>query len=173
LIRVLCALAVISVAFACEPAGQSHDKALPQVVETPEGHSTTVDVMELKQGPHRRSNLSAEQVDRVNRFREILSEVDQLSLEEHLDNLRRDINPDEEIEVWEHIAAAYRSYTISKSLDDDAKMYVLHVLLSRSGQSNAEVIRSLQANGTLRPEAHDILEHYEWDPVRLTVDATD
>ena len=148
---------------------QPAKEQLPQVVRTPDNREVTKDVLKLKQGPYRREQLAPEQIERVKRYVSDLPESAPMTLEEHLDGLRRDIDPDQEIGIWEHVVTAYKSYCSSRCPDADTQLYALQVLLSRSGQSDAEVLSSLKAGNVLRSEAPAILKHYRWKPIRITV----
>jgi hypothetical protein len=86
-----------------------------------------------------------------------------------LDNLRRDLHPDQELLVWERIAAAYLAYVSKARPDRAGRQYAFDALVLRSGQSAAEAIESLGRAGMLRREAPDVLRCYPWEPLRVTV----
>ena len=52
--------------------------------------------------------LSDEQIERIRAFKEILAEHDRTTLEQAIENFRRDTHPEPEIRLWERIARVYR-----------------------------------------------------------------
>jgi hypothetical protein len=136
---------------------------------TPEGRETTVDVHRLRPGPYQRVDLTDDEIRRVRWYREILAEVDRQTLAEDLDNLRRDCYPEQELLVWERIAAAYLVYVSKVQPDHAGRQYAFDVLVIRSGQSAPETIETLCRAGRLRWNAPDILTCYPWAPLRMTV----
>ena len=52
--------------------------------------------------------LSNQQVDRIRAFKDILAEHDRTTLEQAVENFRRDAHPEGEIRLWERIAVVYR-----------------------------------------------------------------
>lgn len=128
-----------------------------------------MDMHSLQPGPYQRASLTDEEIRRVRWYREIIAEVDRLTLEEHLDNLRRDLYPDQELLVWERIAAAYLAYVSTVRTDHAGRQYAFDTLVLRSGQSAADVLEMLCRAGRLRWTAPDILTCYPWEPLRVTV----
>jgi len=53
------------------------------------------------------SELSSEQIARIEKIASALSEHDSSSVEQWCDNMRRDAHPEAEIRVWEQIASVY------------------------------------------------------------------
>jgi hypothetical protein len=68
-------------------------------------------------------SLSDEQIERIRAFKEILREHDRVTLEQAVDNFRRDAHPEPEIQLFERIA---RVYQISFSAGEAAAGSRLH-----------------------------------------------
>lgn len=66
-----------------------------------------VKLSELKAGPIRQEVLPGGFIARVQKYKEILQEVETTSLEETVSNFQRDILPERELEVWENISHLY------------------------------------------------------------------
>ena len=66
-----------------------------------------VKLSELKAGPIRQEVLPEGFIIRVQRYKEILREVETTSLEETVSNFQRDILPERELDIWENIAHLY------------------------------------------------------------------
>lgn len=66
-----------------------------------------VKISELRQGPIRHDILPVGFIVRVQKYKEILQEVEKISLEETISNFQRDLHPERELAVWEAIADGY------------------------------------------------------------------
>jgi hypothetical protein len=66
-----------------------------------------VRLSELRQGPVRQDILPEGFIVRVQKYKEILREVETSSLEEAINNFQRDWHPERELLIWENIANAY------------------------------------------------------------------
>jgi hypothetical protein len=87
---------------------------------------------ELKLGPIRRETLPPGVVVRCQIVLDVLKTAMQPDLAKFTENLRRDVHYREELEVWEHIAAAYLRYTSGRRLSVGTKREVLSALLGCS-----------------------------------------
>jgi hypothetical protein len=67
----------------------------------------TVKLSELTPSAIRHEVLPVGSIVRVQRFKEILKEVETSSLEETVSNFQRDAHPERELLVWEKIAEQY------------------------------------------------------------------
>lgn len=72
------------------------------------------------------SELTEAQVERIRAFKEILGDNDPSSLEEALDNFRRDHNPDPQIVIWERIARAWQEEVASRGVTDSDHARLLY-----------------------------------------------
>lgn len=70
-----------------------------------------VEPTKLKAGITRHKELTDGFIERVINYKKKLSEVDKTSLESTLLNFRRDINPEQELKIWEWIATNYECAT--------------------------------------------------------------
>ena len=93
----------------------------------------TMKIEDLEKGPVRHQRLPESFVKRIRAFKEILAEVETVSLEETLDNFRRDQHPEREIVIWERIASTYQVFVAYNQTKELAtKKEVLSVLLRLS-----------------------------------------
>ena len=114
---------------------------------------------QLYKGPIRHPVLSDGFVDRVKRFKRTLADIDSTSLEETMDNFKRDTHPEEELAIWERIASTYQSFLSDNPTTDLAiKREVFAVLLGASmgadDWSNIKRLNSDQIN-------HLVLNYHE------------
>lgn len=66
-----------------------------------------VNLSELRMGPIRQVVLPEGFIVRVQRYKEVLREVEIISLEETVSNFQRDLLPERELKIWENIAHLY------------------------------------------------------------------
>jgi len=119
------------------------------------------------QNSNRRADkdLSAQQKKRITLIQQALMEVNDTSLEETLNNFRKDLNPDREIEIWEAIAGAYQQMLRkmpAASLEEKQEIYRL--LLLRSSMSAEEAIAQANLSTLSEATAKNVLELYNLNP---------
>lgn len=90
------------------------------------------DGSKLKKGPIRHENLPKSLLLRIKIIHLIFQDVYSLSLKESIDNFRRDLHPEEEIKIWENMAATYLEYTRDSKLTSGEKRDVFGKILSIS-----------------------------------------
>lgn len=71
---------------------------------------TVLDISNLKRNDIQHKELSEELIERIKAYKEILADVEPSSLEQALDDFKRDRNPENEVRVWEKIALTYKHY---------------------------------------------------------------
>jgi hypothetical protein len=92
-----------------------------------------VELVNVEKGPIRHPVLSDDLLQRIDAFREILADVDNTTLEESLDDFKRDAHPEQEIAVWERIANTYAIFLSHNPTDDLAiKRDIFSVILIAS-----------------------------------------
>ena len=99
----------------------------------------------MEQGPVRWRALPDDLLKRIKGYKAILSEVELTTLDETIDDFRRDAHPEREIAVWEHIADTYAMFLMHNPTADLAiKHDIFSVLLMASlGVSDWSEIRHL------------------------------
>lgn len=109
-------------------------------------------------------DLSAHQKKRIIIIQQALIEVNDTSLEETLNNFRKDLNPDSEIDIWEAIAGAYQQ-TFRKKPDAslEEKQEVYRLLLLRSNMSAEEALAQANLSAISEATAKEVLDLYNLD----------
>ena len=72
---------------------------------------TKIKISEIKVGPVRQAVLPSGFIVRVQKFKEILKEVETVSLEDAVNGFQRDLHPESELLIWENIARLYEEAT--------------------------------------------------------------
>ena len=86
----------------------------------------------LLEGPIRHTTLPPALLTRIHIINQVFAEVFQPSLEKTVNNFRRDLFPEKEVEVWERMAAAYLNLTKDHELTLEQKKEVFEALLLAS-----------------------------------------
>src|SRR5687768_9289473 len=76
----------------------------------PKDKIVTLDPNQIQQNNIVHDSLSSDQIEKIEIIQSTFFEVDSISLEESIDNFKRDLNPDEEIAIWLDMADAYKKY---------------------------------------------------------------
>lgn len=125
-----------------------------------QGKVEWVDAKSIQPGPVQRESLSDEQMERIRALQATFAEVDPSSLEKWADGFKRDADPDNELQIWEHIANVYREYCRGKQLSVIAKKDVHTLLLLRSMAPSDEVLKQVKLKELSRDEAAAVLKAY-------------
>lgn len=81
----------------------------------------------------------AAQLEKIMRIQRIFAEVNPSTLEETIDDFKRDQNPDSEIATWLAMANAYEKITLNnKGLDINKKGEAYKLILMRSMENEAD-----------------------------------
>lgn len=144
----------------CIPAcDRSTEAKLPAKVVA-EGDVRWVDPKTLQPGPIQRNKLSDEQMARIREIRSTFAEVDSSTMEKWVDDFKRDANPDRELEVWERMSKAYKSYCTGRTLSLIAKKDVFGVVLLRSSASEQDVLKHVQLKELSRDDAVEVMKGF-------------
>ena len=143
------------------------EKAVEGIAST---SSKYVPLPELKQGDIRRDKLTDTQLAKITKLQITFADADTLPLDAWVDNFKRDLNPDAEIEIYERIAEAYLSYIDGRMLSVDAKKDVYTILLLRSMDSEDKVISNLNLKVFTLNEAREVLKHFKDSAKPVTVE---
>jgi hypothetical protein len=150
----LLALCLASVSCDRAPPGQKTEK------DSGGGRVEWVDPKSIQPGPIRRETLSDEQMARIRTLQGTFVEVDGQTVEQWVNNFKRDADPDKELRVWERMAKAYRAYCDVRKLSPEAKKEVFRVVLLRSMASEQDVLERVKLKELTREEAIAVMKGY-------------
>jgi hypothetical protein len=105
-----------------------------------EGKAKYTPLRELKPGPIRHEDFPQGFLIRMKLVYRILEEVIGFPMDRLIRTLQRDLHPEEELAIWERIAAAYSDLTRSRKLKRDEKREIFANLLSISMQTKEKLI---------------------------------
>src|SRR5688572_14818581 len=115
--------------------------------------------LELNEIVH--DSLTSRQIKDIERIQTVFAEVNSSSLEETIENFKRDQHPDNEISIWLKMADAYEKFTVDKkgSIGMDKKNEAYELLLLRSMMSEVEVIDKYKATSLTSEEVKEIFAY--------------
>jgi hypothetical protein len=88
---------------------------------------------DIQFGPIRHPVLPDDFIERIKAFKKILGDIDSVSIEQTIDNFKRDADPQSELIIWERIASTFQMYLSHNPTTDSAiRKRILAVLLSAS-----------------------------------------
>jgi len=163
LLNGLLTILVVFFAASCNQLSESSTKS-------PSEDAETVKISELEPGPIRHEQLTGEQLVRIRKIHEMFQEVNGISLDETIENFKRDVNPEKEIEIWEKIAEAYTGYCSGRTLTLEKKKIVYEILLLRSLAPEEYVLENLKSNLLSPEEAKEVMSHYQGEPEPIEID---
>lgn len=97
---------------------------------------------------------------RIRALQATFVEVDGQTVEQWVDNFKRDADPDKELWVWQRMAKVYRAYCDGRKLLPEAKKDVYRVVLFRSMASEQEVLERAKLKELSREDAIAIMKGY-------------
>lgn len=106
--------------------------------------------------------LTDEQLAKIKDIQETFNEVYPVSLDETITNFKRDQNPDNEINIWQNMASAYKSYALNNEGEEKlgARREAFRLILMRSMMPDKEAISSSELKILSESEALEVLKNY-------------
>ena len=130
------------------------------LVQDPDGNRFWVSPDSLKEGPLR-SELSEDQIRRITRFQSVLEEAYPTSLDETLENFRRDQNPETEIRLWEHMTELFeRELGERPAADGEERKLLFRVILTCSFSANVNDILGMLPQAMSLPELSRVVQRF-------------
>lgn len=128
-----------------------------------------VDLSAVQPGPLRHAQLDPELVERIKLFRPVFADLYPQTLEQWIEGFRRDVNPEAEIAVWEHMAHALTEFSKMRALPDEARREAFALLLQRSSTSDDKVLEGVQLSHLTLDDAKRLLGLYSSPPKPITI----
>jgi hypothetical protein len=106
--------------------------------------SEVVPLTQIKKGPVRHEVLPVDLLGRIRLLRAVLLEVHPAPMTTWVDDFRRDMNPADEVRIWERIAAVYAEFCSHVQLTGEQRKGVYIALLVLSmGESHDQFVKHL------------------------------
>jgi hypothetical protein len=124
------------------------------------GSTAWIDPSSITPQPTAQSQLTQDQLDRIQRLQQRLLDADGSSLQQWEDDFSKDRDPERELVVWEAIADAYDKYCSEHSLTLAGKKEVLGILDRRSGADEDDVLAHISLAVLTPSEAREVMSLY-------------
>ncbi|MEL6811817.1 MAG: hypothetical protein AAFP76_10820 [Bacteroidota bacterium] len=136
--------------------------------ENPE-ESQSIEINDIMQGPILHDSLTEEQTEKITFLYETFKEVDPTPKEKWLEDFKRDLNPDREIEIWMMMANAYNSFCKDKNRSQEAKNEAFQIVILRSSAPEDQVLSLIELTHLTEEDAKFIMKNYtlEAKPIRV------
>ena len=130
-----------------------------------------MNVGEITQGPIVLENLSSAQLEKIMKIQRVFAEVNPSTLEETIDDFKKDQNPDNEIAIWLAMANAYEKFTSkNKTLDMNKKEEAYKLILMRSMENEADAKAETNLKFLTDKEVAEIFSYYALEARPITVE---
>jgi hypothetical protein len=171
--RPLLSLVIVCLAITagCE-GGSSPPQASPPAVQARESDSAKtvwVDPNAVQQGPVQHVLLPPPLVERIKRVHQIFADVEGTPLEKWLDDFKRDLDPEENVRIWEDMAVAYEKYLAGREVPVEIRKEVFGVVLFRSMASEQDVLSRIKLRRLTPDDARKIMAGYPSAPAPITI----
>jgi len=123
----------------------------------------------LQPGPIRHAKLPAELEARIRRFAPVFAEVAPRTHEQWLDGFKRDMNPEDEIVIWETMASAYQRFLSANKVDRAAREEAFTLLLMRSAADDKQVMEAVKPRHLSPAQSRELLRLYAAAPQPIKV----
>src|SRR4030095_16899943 len=102
------------------------------IIGRPHQQTSNVDLSTLRPGPIRHAQLPDDLIARVRAFEPVFADIYPNTHEQWLEGFQRDLHPENEIAIWENIAAALTQFIAGRDLPLELRKEALGILLVRS-----------------------------------------
>ena len=153
--KILALLLAAASGLACSPA--------------PAQQSAVMDPNKIQMGPYRHSELPATLLPRIRATTDTFESIDGVTYEMALDLYKRDLNPEENLLLWEEMAKAYESFCRDRCATSEERMDVYRTLLLRSMFSSEEALTRSDLKVLSSTEAKEVMRLYTLPPKPIEV----
>lgn len=119
-----------------------------------------IDADSLQPG-EKKLSLSTDQIERIKAFKNILIEVDNISLEETINDFERDRHPDKEILIYEVIAKTYQEEIENRNIRElELKEIMFKIILFASMENTIDYVISTYPSAKRISDIREILKRF-------------
>lgn len=130
-----------------------------------------MNVNDIQTGEIIHDSLTVDQINKIKKINTTFEEVYPVSLEQTINDFKKDRNPGEEITIWLQMAEAYEKYLSSKQTKPDlsTKKEIYKLILCRSMMPAEESIKSAELKILTEKEANEVMSYYTAEPDPIEV----
>ncbi|WP_158978976.1 hypothetical protein [Cellulophaga sp. L1A9] len=137
----------------------------------PEPKIEVVEVEELTPSPVNNASVTETQLAHIKRIQQTFEEVYPISLEETIKNFKRDLHPDNEIDIWLAMANAYEPFATANAGAEKLALRkeAYKLVLMRSMMPDKQAISNARLIVLSEIEAQAILKNYRLNAAPIKV----
>lgn len=128
-----------------------------------------IDPNKIQMNGYVHKELPKKLLKRIKATTDVFEIVDGVTFDKAVDLYKRDVNPEENLVIWEEMARVYQSFCKSRCSSPDEKMDVYRTLLLRSMFSKAETMARLDNKILSRKQAEFIVDQYRLEAKPIDV----
>lgn len=124
---------------------------------------------DIQIGGYLHKELPPELLPRIKATTDTFQIIDGISYEKAVDLYKRDLNPEENLVLWEEMARGYKSFCTSRCRSPQERMDVYRLLLLRSMFDSDESLKRANLKVLSHSEAATVLKLYRLPPKPVDV----
>lgn len=122
--------------------------------------TTVMNPNDIQLSPHRHKELAPLLLKRIRATTDVFESIDGLSYERAVDLYKRDLNPEENLVLWEEMVRAYLIFCKGRCLSGPERADVYRALLLRSMFEEPEAIQRTQPKLLSAAEVRNVVKLY-------------
>lgn len=122
--------------------------------------AATVNPNDIQVSPYRHKELPPQLLKRIRATTDVFEKIDGLSYEKAVDLYKRDLNPEENLVLWEEMARGYTSFCKTRCTTAMERMDVYRALLLRSMFEEQEAVQRTQPKVLSAAEVRSVVKLY-------------
>jgi hypothetical protein len=122
--------------------------------------TTTINPNDIQLSPYRHKELSPELLKRIRATTDVFEKIDGVSYEKAVDLYKRDLNPEENLVLWEEMVRAYKAFCKARCSTAPERMDVYRALLLRSMFEDKEAMQRTQPKVLTQSEVASVVRSY-------------
>jgi len=122
--------------------------------------TTVVNPNDVQLSPYRHKELPPALLKRIRATTDVFEKVDGLSYEKAVDLYKRDLNPEENLVLWEEMVKGYTTFCKARCTTAPERMDVYRALLLRSMFEEQEAIQRTQPKVLSAAEVSSVVKLY-------------
>lgn len=132
-------------------------------------NTVVMDPKDIQLGSYRHKEIPSSLLKRIKVTTDTFESIDGLSYAQAVDLYKRDLNPEENLVLWEEMVRAYKSFCKSRCQSPEERMDVYRSLLLRSMFDESEALKRSNLKILNPTEALAVMKLYRLPPKPIDV----
>jgi hypothetical protein len=131
--------------------------------------TTTINPNAIQLSPYRHASLPPALLARIKATTDVFEKIDGITYERAVDLYKRDLDPEENLVLWEEMARAYKVFCEKRCIAKPEQQDVYRSLLLRTMYSEQEALRRAKLQVLKPSEATAVMRLYRLAPKPIDV----